>query len=488
MAREAAIFGECIGNVVWPVQTEIVLNWDIEADLVVVGGGGAGLTAAGTAAKVGRELDVVLLEKNPNEPCNTEIASNFVPAAGTRFQRAAGVDDSAEVFVEDILKKNAGKGHAAVIAEIGRLSPEAIHWLVDAFGVEIEYAPELTWVGHTNRRLHARPSRSGPPIVSRLRQHVKEQSNVRILDYTTATGLVRDKGVVVGVEAERDNKRLRIAAGRVALTTGGFSANRQMLAANIPEMADAPNIGSKADNGDGIRWGQEAGAMVSLMSGYQGRDCIFEDGTRVTPPVLNEGGIAVNAHGLRFINERHDYSALARIYRAQPRGFAYFIWDMRIQRMVKNVFVMQQAMERGGIVRGDTIEQIATAFDLPAAVLSDTITNYNDGVRQGTDAFGREALTQPLEPPWYAARITGAIAHTQGGLAVDTACRVLREDQTPVPGLYAGGNTMAGLSGDEPGGYLSGNGLLVAYVTGMIIGRHAVRSIREEHTRRLESS
>ena len=95
MAREAAIFGECIGNVVWPVQTEIVLNWDIEADLVVVGGGGAGLTAAGTAAKVGKELDVVLLEKNPNEPCNTEIASNFVPAAGTRFQRAAAADLSA---------------------------------------------------------------------------------------------------------------------------------------------------------------------------------------------------------------------------------------------------------------------------------------------------------------------------------------------------------------------------------------------------------
>ncbi len=460
-------------------QTEIVLNWDIETDLVIVGGGGAGLTAAGTAAMLDGALSVVLLEKNLDEPCNTAIASNFIPAAGTRFQRAAGVEDSAETLVQDIMAKNAGKGDAAVIAEICRLAPEAIHWLVDAFGVDIEYAPELTWVGHTSRRLHAHPTRSGPPIVARLREHVEQLNNVRILDHTTATGLVTENGAVVGVTAERDKQPLRIAARRVALTTGGFSANREMLARHIPEMADAPNIGSKADTGDGIRWGQAAGATLSLMSGYQGRDCIFEDGTRVTPPVLNEGGIAVNASGRRFVNERHDYSALARIYRAQPGGVAYFIWDARIQGMVENVFIMQQAMERGGIVRGDTVEQIASAYQLPEKTLQDTIARYNEGVRRGVDEFGRQALTQPLEPPWFAARITGAIAHTQGGLSVDTACRVLRKDRTPVVGLYAGGNTMAGLSGDEPGGYLSGNGLLVAYVSGLIIGRHAARSIRE---------
>ncbi len=99
-------------------------------------------------------------------------------------------------------------------------------------------------------------------------------------------------------------------------------------------------------------------------------------------------------------------------------------------------------------------------------------------MRSGDDAQGREKLSEPLEPPYYASRITGAIGHTQGGLKVDTTCRVLQEDGTPVSNLFAGGNTMVGLSGDTAGGYTSGNGLLVAYTTGMIIGQNKVADIK----------
>ena len=454
-----------------------ILVSDIDADLVVVGGGGAGLMAAGTAALENDSLNIVLLEQDPDEPCNTEIASNFIPAAGTRFQRAAGVDDSLDVFVADVMAKNGGKGNPEVTHALCREAAAAVHQMADAFGVDMEFAPELTWVGHTNRRLHAHPSRGGPPIVAQLRKHIGAQPNVTMLNHTRAIGLVLEGDKVVGVTAEQDGQPFHVAGTCVALTTGGFSANREMLAEYIPEMAKAPNIGSNCDNGDGIRWGQAAGAALSLMSGYQGRDCIFEDGTRVTPPVLNEGGIAVNNTGRRFVNEREDYSALARVYRAQPGGVAYFIWDVRIQRMVENVLVMQQAMERGGIVTGASLDAIADAYDLPAAALEEAMARYNEGVRQNRDDFGRQELTVPLEAPWYAARITGAIAHTQGGLAVDTSCRVLRDDKTPIPGLYAGGNTIAGLSGDDPAGYLSGNGLLVAYASGMVIGRHAAEAI-----------
>lgn len=452
------------------------MDSNIKADLVVVGGGGAGLMAAGTAAMANEKLKIVLLERNPEEPCNTEIASNFIPAAGTRYQREAGVDDSIDVFAADVMAKNGGKGDPDLTHALCRHAAEAVHQLADAFNVDIEFAPELTWVGHSNRRLHAHPSRGGPPIVAQLRKHIDAQANVTVLNHTRATGLILDGDRVVGVTAERAGEPFRLEAACVALTTGGFSANRDMLAEFIPEMAEAPNIGSKCDNGDGIRWGQAAGAALSLMSGYQSRDCIFEDGTRVTPPVLNEGGIAINRTGRRFVNEREDYSALARVYRAQPGGVAYFIWDGRIQRMVENVLVMRQAMERGGIVSGPSLATIAEAFDLPGPVVEETVDRYNTGVRQNADAFGRQELTVPLEAPWYAARITGAIAHTQGGLAVDTRCRVLREDRTPIPGLYAGGNTIAGLSGDDPAGYLSGNGLLVAYSSGRIIGRQVAKT------------
>ena len=176
--------------------------------------------------------------------------------------------------------------------------------MADAFGVDIEFAPELTWVGHSNRRLHAHPTRGGPPIVSRLREHIGMQKNVPILNHARATGRILEGGIVVGVTGEKAGRSLRIGAECVALTTGGFSANKYMLAEYIPEMADAPNIGSKCDNGDGIRWGHAEGAALSLMSGYQGRDCIFEDGARVTPPVLNEGGIAINATGRKSTTQQ----------------------------------------------------------------------------------------------------------------------------------------------------------------------------------------
>ncbi len=454
------------------------MSRELETDVVVVGGGGAGLTVAGTIAAASSRLRVTLVELDSSQPCNTAIASNFIPAAGTRFQRAAGIGDSAPLFAADIMRKNGGRSAAALTHALCSHSAEALHWLVDALGVQLELAPELTWIGHSAIRMHAHPSRGGPPVLASLRGFAQGHGRIRFLDHTLGTGLIQDgNGAICGITATCGDEQLRIAARKVVLTTGGYGANPGMISSHIPEMADAPSIGSKADRGDGIAWGLGAGGRCALMGAYQGRDCISADGTRVTPPVLNEGGIAVNASARRFVDERQDYSALARVYRQQPGKVAYFIWDERIQDMVKNVFVMQQAKARGGIMFAPGVEELAAAYDLPAPELARTLERYNEGVRSGNDEFGRSGLTRPLDPPYYAARITGAIAHTQGGLVVDTACRVLREDGTPVPDLCAGGNTIAGLSGDGCTGYLSGNGLLVAYVSGYLIGRHVAATL-----------
>lgn len=455
------------------------MTWDIETDVVVVGGGGAGLMAAGTAATVEGGVDVVLLEKDSDDPCTSVITSSFIPAAGTRLQRAAGIDDSPEVMAGDILRKNGHKSDPEMTLELCRRSAETIHWFIDGLGVDLEFAPEVVWFGHTNKRMHSHPTRIGVPIIGRMRDYFTSRDNTTYLDKSPGTGLVLDdRGAVIGVTADRDGKELRIGAKKVALTTGGFNANREMLAQYIPEMAEAPNIGAKSNMGEGIRWGMDAGAATGQMTGYQGRDCIFEDGTRLTPGVINEGGIAVNKTGKRFVNEEKDYSQLAAVYRAQPDHFAVFIWDERIQRMTENMHVMKESMRKGGIEICDTVADIAGKFDLPSDVLEQTVAAYNDGVRAGKDAQDRKNLTQPLAPPYYASRITGAMGHTQGGLKVDTSCRVLQPDGSPVPNLYAGGNTMVGLSGDTAGGYMSGNGLLVAYTTGLIIGQNAVAAIK----------
>ena len=452
----------------------------IKTDVVVVGAGGAGLVAGATASIIDDSIDVVLLERDERDPCNTVIASNFIPAAATRFQAAAGIEDSPQLMAADIERKNGGRSDPQLTAEICARSAEMIHWLADGLGVEMEFAPELAWVGQTQPRMHAHRTRSGIAIVTRLRELVSSRSNIRYCDRTSARGLITDNaGAVLGVEAEGADGLVHVHAAKTVLTTGGFNANHAMLARYIPEMCDAPNIGARSSTGDGIRWGVEIGAASALMSGYQGRDCIFEDGTRVTPGVITEGGIAVNLSGQRFVNELRDYSELARVYRSQPGEHAVFIWDERIQHMARDVFVMRQAMERGGIIQCASVADIARAFSLPNDVLTQTLERYNHGVRMAQDAFGRAPLTKPLVAPYYCARITGAMAHTQGGLCVDTQCRVLKKDTTPVEHLYAGGNTIAGLSGDGPGGYSSGNGLLVAYVTGMIIGQQVVETLRK---------
>ena len=455
------------------------MAWDIETDVVVVGGGGAGLMAAGTAATVEGGVDVVLLEKDSSDPCTSVITSSFIPAAGTRLQRAAGVEDSPEIMAGDILRKNGHKSDQDVTLELCRRSAEMIHWFIDGLGVDLEFAPEVTWFGHTNKRMHSHPTRIGVPIIDRMRTYFTSLEHTTYLDNTPGTGLLVDEDcTVIGVTADQNGAELRIRAKKVALTTGGFNANRAMLREYIPEMADAPNIGAKSNMGEGIRWGMDIGGAVDQMTGYQGRDCIFEDGTRLTPGVINEGGISVNKTGKRFVNEEKDYSQLAAVYRVQPDGFAVFIWDERIQRMTENMHVMKESMRKGGIQICDTLAEIAAHFGLPENVLQDTVETYNEGVRSGDDAQGREKLSEPLEPPYYASRITGAMGHTQGGLKVDTTCRVLQEDGTPVPNLFAGGNTMVGLSGDTAGGYTSGNGLLVAYTTGMIIGQNMVADIK----------
>jgi fumarate reductase flavoprotein subunit len=320
--------------------------------------------------------------------------------------------------------------------------------------------------------MHAHPERGGPPVLTSLRRFVEGCAKVDILDQTTCTDLCGDADTgITAVVAERAGQSLQIRAQRVVLACGGFGAQQALVAAHIPEMAGAPHIGSSKDAGDALRWGQSLGAALALMGSYQGRDCIFADGTRVTPPVLNQGGIAVNAAAERFVNELQDYSSLARVYRQQAGQAAYFIWDQSIQEQVAGVLVMRQAMARGGIVQGADAPALARALGLPASALEATLAKWAGQPRNTPDDFGRLPPNRPLAPPYFAARITGAIAHTQGGLVVDVAGRVLRPDGQAIAQLYAGGNAIAGLSGDSCTGYLSGNGLLVAYTTGYLIGR-----------------
>jgi fumarate reductase flavoprotein subunit len=455
------------------------VEWDLHTDVGVVGAGGSGLMVAITAATFRGGVNVLLLEKDASIPPNSAIGGGMLQAAGTRFQRAAGIEDTPELMAEDILAKNRGQSDPALTLALCRRSAEVVHWFADDLGVPIQFAPETHWLGHSRPRMHAHPKRSGAPLLEALRARIAGLSNVRYADHTPGEGLVTDqRGAVVGVLARHRGETRRVGCKHVVLATGGFGANRGMLSRHIPEVVDVPYLGTATNTGEGIQWGVDVGAALDHMTGYQGLGfAVPGTGTRLNPGLISAGGIMVNASARRFEREDQGYSEWAGVLLRQPGGVAVAIWDEEIHRPIERTTTMVDSTRAGAIVRFDRIGALAQHFDLDAGTLAQTIDEYNRAVADGRDAFGRELLVHRLTPPYYGARVTGALAHTQGGLKIDPYGRVLRGDGSAVPNLYAGGGTAAGLSGDTPGGYTSGNGLLVAYTLGRIIGEHVVRSL-----------
>ena len=452
-------------------------HWDTETELVIVGAGGCGLMAAFAAARRGVEL--ILLEKDTRLGCNTALASGSIAAFGTRYQEAAGVRGTAEQIADDIMRKNHGQADRDIVLALCRRSLDVINLVVDEVGLPLTLNTDAGRFGQSFYRMHNPPGRSGAPLVQALHAALARFPNVTFADRSPGAGLITDaSGAVSGVLTGESGSD-RIGASKVILACDGFGANREMLRRYIPEMAEVDCIGAQGNTGDGIRWGIELGAAVAHMSGYQGHGYVCPGyGTRLMPEIPQLGAIMVNLNGDRFDREDQGYSELARVLLAQPRGVALEIFDQRIFDIVAKSEHFRDTVAAGALRSAPSIEALAAAFHIDPRRVRASFDDYYAGLASGRDRFGRETFGDMLKPQFYGALITGAIAHTQGGLKVDVNARVLREDGTVIPNLYAGGGTAAGISGDGADGYLSGNGLLSALGLGLIAGEHAALEIR----------
>lgn len=456
-----------------------VQTWSFETDVVVVGSGGCGLSA--TMAAVQGGVEAVVFEKQERPWSNTARSGGMVPAAGTRFQRAAGIEETPEDFAADIFHKNEHTSDPDMTRHLARTAPQMVEWLVDDVGVDLVFIDDFKYPGHSEYRMHAPPSRTGAALVRDLRRAVQQAPLAELITDATVTDLVvDDRERVVGVIVRHGPREERVRCQKVILACNGFAGNEEMVARYCPEMSDALYFGGEGNTGEGILWGMELGADVAFMDAYQAHASVATPhAILVTYALIMEGGFQVNCHGRRFGDESSGYSEHALDVLAQPDAVAWDIYDERLHRLGLNFEDYQDALEAGAIHRAPSIEELAGMLGLPPDALSETLEAYHacaDG-RQ-TDPFGREDCRR-LEPPFYGVRVTGALFHTQGGLRVDFDGRVLREDGTAIPNLYAGGGVAAGISGHGPGGYLSGNGLLTALGYGMLAGRHAARTVQE---------
>ncbi|MHB2169792.1 FAD-dependent oxidoreductase [Alsobacter sp. R-9] len=457
------------------VRPAVEATFGAEAEVLVVGAGAGGLTAALAAREAG--ADVVVLERDPVPRGSTALSAGLIPAAPTRFQAERGIDDSAVLFASDILRKAKGEPDAAQVAAIAARSGPVIEWLADAHGLPFSVVHDFSYPGHSARRMHGLPSRSGAELVDRLRQAVEAQ-DIPILTEATVTTLYRTPdGTIAGVRVERPGGAAEdIGCRALVLACNGYGGNPDLVRRHIPEMADALYFGHPGNRGDAVLWGEALGAGLDAMSGYQGHGSVAHPhGVLVSWAVVMEGGFQVNRDGRRFNDETHGYSEQAAVVIRQPDAVAFDIFDARIAGIARQFEDFRNAEAMGAVLTAPDAASLADLVHVPRAALEETFAEVAAARAAGAkDRFGRDwnGVT-PLEAPLHAVKVTGALFHTQGGLLVDTEGRVLRSDRSPLPNLFAVGGAAAGVSGSTAAGYLSGNGLLTATVLGRAAGTAA---------------
>jgi fumarate reductase flavoprotein subunit len=335
----------------------------------------------------------------------------------------------------------------------------------------------FNYPGHSALRMHGLPSRTGRELIDRLR-NAAEANEIMILTERVAEGLlVEPDGHVRGVEiVQRDGTRERIGCETLILACSGFGGNPDLVRRHIPDMASALYFGHSGNRGDAVSWGEALGAALSHLGGYQGHGSVATPhNILISWAVIMQGGIQVIRDGRRFCDETRGYSEQAAEVLRQPGEFVWNVFDERIADVARQFDDFRDAERAGAILTGNAIADLANAMHVPAETF---VAEWNEvealKLVGGQDRFSRQFLPeQSCKAPYRAVKVTGALFHTQGGLAVDLTGRVKRKDATRFPNLFAAGGAAAGVSGSTAAGYLSGNGLLTATVLGRLAGKAA---------------
>lgn len=451
---------------------------DFTADVVIIGAGAAGLTAALAAAEQGAE--VVILERDASPSGSTSMSSGFVPAPGTRFQRAIGVsDDTADLFYADVQAKTYGQGDD----RLGRLAAQtigpAMEWLEDIGAVEWHVLEDFLYPGHSRHRMHAVPEKTGAGLEARLLAAAAKADITLVTEALAETLFVDEGGRAVAVGITRPDGTTEVIGCRsLILACNGYGGNADMVAQHIPQIAEGQYYGHAGNTGHAVAWGEALGAELKHLSGYQGHGSLAHPhGILISWALMMQGAIQVNAQGRRFSNEMGGYSEQAVKVLDQPEGIAWNIYDEARHAFAEAGFPdYRDAVAAGAIRSGATVADLAAVTGLPEAALTATVEEVTGFARgEGQDPLGRDfSGVAPLSGPYYAVKVTGALFHTQGGLVIDDTARVRRaSDGSAFANLYASGGAACGVSGPAVEGYLSGNGLLTAIAFGYLAGRHA---------------
>ncbi|HWD23529.1 MAG TPA: FAD-dependent oxidoreductase, partial [Burkholderiales bacterium] len=352
------------------------MEFEHSVRVLVIGAGACGLTAALAAKEAG--ADVLVLERDARPAGSTALSTGLIPAAGTRFQKALGIEDSPELLAEDIWRKAKGRTDRAIVETVARASGPTVEWLAERHGVQFTLVQGYLYPGHSVLRMHGTPHRTGEELESALLAACA-RVDVDILTNAVATDLVQANGRIIGVRFARpDGASESVGCGALVLACCGFGGNREMVREHIPEIAEAEYSGHAGNQGDAVRWGRSLGAALADMGSYQGHGALAVPyGNPVNWGVLTNGGYQVNSLGLRFSNEVRGYSEQAVEVIAQPGRTAWDVFDEARERPILGFKDYEEIRALGGVRKAASLRALAASMAVPADALERTDAEVN---------------------------------------------------------------------------------------------------------------
>ena len=487
-----------------------------DADVVVIGAGGAGMTAAMTAADAGQK--VVILESQAMVGGNSARATGGMNAAKTvyqdenEFDQAAGVEktlataaekyadndtitalaktvseqwaayqanptgyfDSVELMELDTMVGGKGINNPELVKTLCEGTADAIDWL-DENGITLHNVSSFG--GASVKRIHRPVNEEGKVVsvgaymIPLLQENCEKRGIDIVLNTTVDTILTDANGTAVGVSGtDKDGNTVVVNAKSVILATGGFGANLDMVTQYKPELAGFMTTNAAGAQGQGIEMATAIGAGTVDMDQIQIHPTVEANtAALITEGLRGDGAILVNANGERFIDEVGTRDVVSAAEIAQPGSYSWLIVD---QAMVDASSVIQGYIKKGYTKTGATYEELAKELDVDPATFANTMETWNGYVEAKNDPdFGRTSFANPLNNgPYYAIKVTAGVHHTMGGVTINSATEVLKEDGTVIPGLFAAGEVTGGVHGANR---LGGTAVADFVVFGRIAGESA---------------
>lgn len=446
-------------------------------DVVVVGSGGAGFSAAIEAKEAGKS--VVLIEKMPAVGGNTLISGAEMNVPNNWVQEKLGIKgDSPEKMAEDTIKGGDELGDPHMIQVMTENALDAATWLKDDIKVEFLDDQLFQFGGHSYKRALIPKGHTGQEVITKFRAKA-DKLEIPIKLNTTAKELIQENNRITGVKAENKEGQMITykAKNGVVLTTGGFGSNVEMRKKYNEKMDESyMSTVTEGSTGDGIIMAEAVGADLTNMENIQTYP-ICNPKTGVISLLADtrfDGAILVNQEGKRFVEELERRDVISNAILEQTGGYTYQLWNDDINKISGTMKVheseYEELLKQKMIVKADTLEEAAAFFNIDIQNLKETVKKVNQYAKDGKDEeFNhRGELVSLAKGPYYIEKAAPSVHHTMGGLVINDKTEVLNKDGQPIPGLYAAGELTGVIHGSNR---LGGNAITDIIVFGRIAGQ-----------------